>query len=160
MDTPVYLDSAQANSVVPDFVQRRYGIEIAGLNLLLPQGVSAELLHDQSITRIVLAPPVLRGVANVRGVLMPVFDFSQLISNSSSKAQQVLMLGQFPNALGLLVNGFPLPVTDLQPLETMVLPEILRPYFSAAWQQQGKNWCEIDILGLFRDLAARTAYKE
>lgn len=160
MDMSAQFVTAEPTPLAGEYIQRRYGVIAGGLHLLLPQGVSAELLHDQVLTRILLAPPGLRGVANVRGTLLPVFDLAKLISAPASTDEQVLMLGTQPAALGLLVHGVPMPLTGLQALAKAQVPELLAPYLRSAWQQQETHWFEIDLLQLFRDLAALKAHQE
>ncbi|QLG89108.1 chemotaxis protein CheW [Chitinibacter bivalviorum] len=157
---PVNIANAEASPLAGEYIQRRYGVIAGGLHLLLPQGVSAELLHDQELTRILLAPPALRGVANVRGTLLPVFDLAKLIAAPASTDEQVLMLGNHPDALGLLVQGFPLPLSGLQTLTNAQVPTLLQPYLRSAWQQQEQHWFDIDLLQLFRDLAALKTHQE
>ena len=160
MDMAANKANTESTPQTGEYIQRRYGVIAGGLHLLLPQGVSAELLHDQALTRILLAPLALRGVANVRGTLLPVFDLAKLIAAPTSSEEQVLMIGNHPEALGLLVQGFPLPLTGLQALAEGQVPELLQPYLRSAWQQQEQHWFDIDLLQLFRDLAALKTQKE
>ncbi|WP_373974122.1 chemotaxis protein CheW [Chitinibacter sp. SCUT-21] len=143
-------------SVTPS-ASRAYGVIAGGVHLLLPQGLSAELLHDQTITRVLLAPSALRGVSNVRGALLPVFDFGVLIGGQSQEDGQLLMLGQHPGAVGMLVQSYPQALSNLVLVPDAPVPEILKPHLRNIWQQQQQYWLEIDFLPLFRDLAARQA---
>ncbi|MGL4995089.1 MAG: chemotaxis protein CheW [Deefgea sp.] len=157
---PNNLVNAETTPRIGEYIQRRYGVIIGGVHLLLPQGVSAELLHDQMLTRILLAPPALRGVANVRGSVLPVFDLAKLLDAPASSDSHVLMLGNHPAALGLLLNGAPIALTGLQAKENLQVPELFQSYLRGAWVHQGQNWLDIDLLQLFRNLATIKIHKE
>ena len=149
--TPLNHDDSPSTIAAPN---RRYGIQIAGVSILLPEGVSAELLHDMSIARMLLAPSYLRGVINLRGALLPVFDLAHLLGAAMPiNTQYVLMLASTDQTLGLLVSGHPQAIHGLQRLESQPAPATLAPYVLSAWQEHDKTWLEIDLFSLFRDLA-------
>ncbi|MBE9608577.1 chemotaxis protein CheW [Chitinilyticum piscinae] len=157
---PATLLTGKAPQPAPESVVRRYGVITGGLHLLLPQEVPSELLHEQAVNRILLAQPALRGVTNVRGALLPVFDLARLLAIPDSSADKILMLGKLPDALGLFVHDFPHALTGLQRCVDPVVPPLLQPYLQGAWLLDRVQWLEIDLLQLFRDLARHAAHKE
>lgn len=154
MEGYVNFTGKEPASLLSDAMQRRYGVISGGLNWLLPQGLTSELLHGLALNPVLLAPAGLRGIGNVRGVLLPVFDLAQLVGLAShSKDEHVLMLGAPPQVAGILVTGYPRALSELSPCETANIPDDLRAYCSGTWESGATQWLELDVMGLLHDLA-------
>ncbi len=83
------------------------GFRIGELLLVSPLDEVSEILIFPSLTRVPQAKPWVRGVANIRGVLMPVMDLRGYIENSLTEVtrrSRVLVVRHEKLSVGLLVD--------------------------------------------------------
>jgi len=140
--------------------ERYYTFGNSGLNILIPNDVSSEVIEQSSIHQIPLAPDWLLGACNVRGDIVPVIDLSQIIGNKkteiSSKYSRILILGSAGNFVGMLVDELPKPVQfkkNQQISEFSKIPDVLKPYISVAYKKYSKQWLCIDFQSLITSFA-------
>ncbi|MDX9874216.1 MAG: chemotaxis protein CheW [Spongiibacteraceae bacterium] len=134
------------------------GFTLAGRRLVAPMNEIAELLAVPATTRLPGVQEWVRGVANVRGRLLPLIDLeaffgSQLTGNRQSHRVLVLELGDLYT--GLLVGAvhgmlhFPVDTFHQAPAE---VPEPLRPFVSGGYRLQDQSWAVFSPYALARDV--------
>ncbi len=140
---------------------QRYGFHVGGIDLLIRPDTVAELVEKAEIFPIPNAPVWLRGLINLRGNLVPVYDLRSLlevVDEGVGSAQRVLILDRGDNMVGLLIDGLPESIRGIgTPTNIPPLPAVLRQYVSDAYTDNRTIWLEFDHRGFFRGLAAGKA---
>jgi twitching motility protein PilI len=137
-----------------------YGFRVAGLGLVIASGQSSEILERPVIYPIPNTAPWLRGLINLRGNVVPVFDLAGLLElprepQPSADKTLLLVVGKGDDALGLVIDAYPAPVDLSSPLtETPPLPQGLQVFHRGTYFYDGDVWLEIDIPGFVVSLAA------
>eukprot|EP00730_Choanoeca_flexa_P006760 TRINITY_DN12220_c2_g3_i3.p1 TRINITY_DN12220_c2_g3~~TRINITY_DN12220_c2_g3_i3.p1 ORF type:complete len:189 (+),score=30.57 TRINITY_DN12220_c2_g3_i3:909-1475(+) len=115
------------------------GFRLAGHVMLAAMGEITEILHEPRYTALPRVKAWVRGVANVRGRLLPIVDMSRFFGVATSggrKQRRVLVLDRDDLFVGLLVDEVlgmqHLPVstfsTELPELEPRVRPYVIGGY--------------------------------
>jgi chemotaxis signal transduction protein len=96
---------------------RRFGVRILGLRMLLPGDVPVRVLVSARIYPVPRAMPRLRGLLNLEGLPLPVFDVGDGGEGAMPTLDErdVLVLREGTLAVGLTGCGVPEPV-QVQPL--------------------------------------------
>lgn len=122
------------------------GFELLGRRFVAPMGEVSEMLEVPGHTRLPGVQSWVRGVANVRGRLLPLCDLARFLGqrlNNPRKQQRVLILEQGDLYTGLLVDQvfgmqhFPADAFDP---DVPVEPAALQPFVRGSYQQQGREW--------------------
>jgi len=82
--------------------------DLAGETYALPVSHVLEILRVAGITRVPHAPPVIRGVTNMRGKVLPVVDLRVRLGSAAAEITQqsrVLVVTSRGRSLGLLVDS-------------------------------------------------------
>lgn len=96
----------------------------------------------------------LRGVANIRGYIVPVFDLADYLdlhTDSNSKNQKLLISGEQENSAAILIEGLPAHQTFTEDEVHMQLPPVparLRMYLQGAFSRKRMLWLDIDYENL------------
>ena len=142
-----------------DRVQARYGFRVGNLGLLVAPLTGLEVVANKPIAPLPRSPEWLRGMMNLRGNPVPVFDLVRALDiNATSPANDasVLVLEAGSRALGIAIEGFPQPLRNLtrtgMPTE---LPRRLEPYVQATWLDTDAIWVEFDHRAFFLSLSGR-----
>ena len=131
---------------------RYYGFNIGGLNLLISEHISSEILEDNIIYPIPLAPSWLLGACNVRGDIVPIINLEQIITGEISIFEpmeyKTLILAEEGNTLGLPLVKLPKPIHFKQ--EERIsnyskLPELVQPFITVAYKRSQSIWACIDF---------------
>lgn len=83
------------------------GFRVGNIRLLVPMGEVGEILRYPSITKVPSALSWVKGLANIRGNLLPIMDLSRFIDNEAlklSKSSRVLVIQRGELSSGLLVD--------------------------------------------------------
>ena len=134
------------------------GFRLKGVNVVAPMGEIAELLRSPSTTLLPGVQNWVRGVSNVRGRLLPVFDlegfFGGRLSGSRSE-RRILTLDVGELYCGLLIEAslgmqhFPVDqYTDALPAEA---PVELLPFLKGHFQIGTETWFVFSPMGLTED---------
>lgn len=133
------------------------GFTLAGQRLVAPMSEVAEILSVPSSTRLPGVKPWVRGVANVRGRLLPLLDLEVFFGGSLSggrKQHRVLALEFGDLYSGLIVSE----VHGMQhfPVDSFHndIPEALapvRPFLAGAYRQRDQDWAVFSPFRLARD---------
>ncbi|MFL6621645.1 MAG: chemotaxis protein CheW [Sulfurifustaceae bacterium] len=138
------------------------GFRIGSLGLLLPVDDGREVIAPPPVARLPHAASWLRGLANVRGTLVPVIDGAAAlgITRQAGTATYLLIFGEGETASGLLIDGLPrlLDVASLKRRPDLSgIPSRLVESVTAAYEDEGVAWLAVDLGSLFDTLAREIA---
>lgn len=138
--------------------KRYYGFRVGNMGLLtLPEGHS-ECLRNHPVYFVPNTQPWFRGVINLRGGLIPIFDLDRLIfsENKAMTRRIVLILDEGENAVGILVREYPCAIDGLRPLLPLpAIPGVIKGYCLEAYTAQGNIWMEFNYRRFFHSLSPK-----
>lgn len=145
-------------NAAPEKIERkRYGFCIGAFGLLIKAEVASEVLRTPAISTLPGAPPWLLGVLNLRGNLVPVFDLALLLGvarTGQPQARLVLILDKGENAVAMLIDAFPQPLSQLAAITHLpALPARLQGPVSKAYSKDEQLWLEFDHEFFFDSLS-------
>lgn len=142
-------------------VSQRYGFHVGGIDLLIRPDTVAELVEQAEVFPIPNAPLWLRGLINLRGNLVPIYDLRALLEvadENDQPAQRILILDRGDNMVGLLIDGLPRSIRGIgTPTNIPPLPSVLSQYVSEAYTDNRTIWLEFDHREFFLGVAAGKA---
>lgn len=140
----------------------RFGMTLAGVNLLMPAGRAAEYLVAAPVYPLPMAPRRIRGVTQLRGLPVLVFDaavqppaFLPVIAR-----QSLLILEDQPDSYALLTDQPPRAVGALSAAGPVNRPEVpFAPALRQALRERAPDesstlWWQADFEHLFGLLAS------
>lgn len=116
-----------------------------GEQMVAPLTEVSEILHMPTLTKVPGARAWLRGIANVRGMLVPVADLQLFFGRRQphGKRQRILVVNDDTTPVGVIVDD----VIGLQHFEhsqrvdsDIVVDEVLRPFVLGAFAREDKVW--------------------
>jgi twitching motility protein PilI len=89
--------------------QRRQGFRVGPLDFMVRYEDGSELTDMLTVHRLPNAPHWLCGIANLHGMLIPVFDLSQYlgVERDAGAKPMLLVLSHGADAAGVLIDGLP-----------------------------------------------------
>jgi len=136
--------------------RRFYGFKLNELQLLLDADVRSEVINDADVVPLPLMQEFVKGLCNVRGNLVPVYDMRNKLgleqTSVSSNKKKVLILGENENMAGIEIHDM---VVSLEFDEKDIQREIfsgnqqLDQCISYSYQQDGSNWFGFEYEKLF-----------
>ncbi len=117
-----------------------------GVRMVAPLGEVSEILHLPHVTKVPGARAWLRGVANVRGSLVPIADLPMFFGRRqqpAGKRQRVLVINQDQNQVGIIVDdvlGLQHFTADQRQESPGEIDEVLRPYVLGAFSRDENLW--------------------
>lgn len=133
------------------------GFTLAGQRLVAPMAEVAEIFAVPNTTRLPGVKPWVRGVANVRGRLLPLMDMEVFFGNglAGSRKQHRVMALEFGDVYtGLIVSE----VHGMQhfPVDSFHndIPETLapmQPFLAGAYRHRDQDWAVFSPFRLVRD---------
>ena len=140
----------------------RYGYQVGTINLLIGLTTGSEIIPMEVLTPIPNTPAYLRGMLNLRGNLVPVFDLMLLLAldkheqpDEQGIKPMVLILDKGDKAVGMIVDGFPQALLGLQRLQRLPqLPNKLEGCVSTGYMKEESLWLEFDHEAFFSMLVA------
>ena len=134
----------------------RYGYQIGTLSLLIGLATGSEVIPMPPLATIPNTPPGLRGMLNLRGNLVPVFDLLILLGleeQEKTVKPMVLVLDQGDKAVGVIVDGFPQALSGMRKLQQLPqLPPKLEGCVPAGYVKEDMLWLEFDHESFFNML--------
>ncbi|KOR28808.1 hypothetical protein TI05_14480, partial [Achromatium sp. WMS3] len=121
----------QRSSTHHSIATTRFGFQIGDIGLLIPIAMVSEVVVDIDIYPLPTTPKWFRGLINLRGSLVPIFDLKTLfdIQTKSEKTPRLLVLNERIKTVGILVDTPPKNVAIGQALtQTPPLPQLLNKY--------------------------------
>jgi len=140
-----------------------FGLSYQRFGLLFDDRVNKELVDFENLRRLPNAPSWLQGFTNIRGAIIPVFDFNQLFGIQADKVLKtlsrnyLLVIGKGSQAFALPLQEFPhklsFAITEAQPDQDLA-PAPLRPFIRHCFRQD-RPWFSIDHHAFLQDLKTR-----
>lgn len=174
--------------VPPDVVARdhegqqktnvRYGYQLGLMNFLVGEKMVSEVLDRPKIYSVPKSTEYLRGIINLRGNVVPVFDLRAVLqtegyelavdSNHQETTQSVIVLGKGTDAAGLVINKLPKTVEvvdqikndDTETKNIASCPAIIQEFVDHAFVSSGIEWMEFDYQGFLKNLAIESKQKK
>ena len=139
-------------------LQLRYGFRIGSIGLLIQPHTNSELLERASVYPIPNTVEWLKGLINLRGNLIPIFDLKTLLEMEYDGHEKlmILILDEGDRAVGIEIDGLPQAPDLSRTLQRLPpLPIALRDFTAAGYIKDGLIWLEFDHRGFFEALAMR-----
>jgi len=136
----------------------RYGLRAGVFLLLADTDVSVQVVDLPRMCPFPNSPPGFRGVVNLRGDLVPVFDLGVLADEPPAERGKLAVCGDGSNRAALLVASMPGRIAAEELVAVAIpgarqLPPPLAAAVRGAAQHGDELWLEIDYPTLFRCLA-------
>jgi twitching motility protein PilI len=133
------------------------GYQIGGVRLVSPMGEISEILKVPRLAKLPVVKSWVRGIANVRGRLIPVIDLHDYLGmpNTLPTAQwRMLIVEDRDLVAGLIVEqslGIQHFLEDsFEPAGDDVI-ESLRPYVAGAFRHGGRVFYQMNLQAILRD---------
>ena len=154
--------AAELDLAVDTRAQQRMLLRVGALGLLVPWDGGREVAPVPPTSRVPNTPAWLRGLANVRGGLVPVVDVAAAfgLARASARTDYLLICGQGETAIGLLIDGLPraFDVDAAAPLaEDAPLPAALAACVRARYRHADGVVLDMDLPSLFDALGQQLA---
>jgi twitching motility protein PilI len=137
----------------------RQGFRIGELQLLARFDATSELSELPTIFRLPGAPQGVKGLANLHGHVVPVFELAHFfaVAHRADAKPMLLVLGTGDEAAGVIIDG--LPQRKRFALEDAVTaehePQVLAKYSLGSYRDASGIWTEFDAERFFEDFIAR-----
>ena len=122
------------------------GFSLMGSNFVAPMGEVSEMLEVPSFTHLPGVQPWVKGVANVRGRLLPIFDMANFFGDrliSGRKQRRVLVLETESLYSGLMVDQVfgmqHFPMDEYSEQAGAIASNIL-PFVTGSYSLGGQQW--------------------
>ena len=138
--------------------QVRYGVRVGSLRILLPAETVTEVVDSPKIFPVPNTVSWFKGLINLRGNLVPVFDLRELFETTADprQRQMILIIDKGENALGVAIDGLPLPAPNSAPLdEQPPLPKALENFTGSVFRHEQILWLDVDVPKLVASLAKK-----
>lgn len=132
---------------------------IGDVNLVAPLTQVNEILHYPSLTMVPGTLSWVKGLANIRGTLLPIMDLRSYLGQASimpRSQSRIMVIHQGELSTGLLVDevmGLKHFGYDEKASRVKRLDESMRPYIHGAFQQQEQTWYVFNMAALAEDPA-------
>lgn len=155
------IDAAPATAVgvargTVDGVQARQGFCIGSLRLMIPYAEGSELTDLPAVYRLPNAPHWFIGMANLHGMLVPVFDLARQfgIEREQPKKPMLLVLAHGADAAGVVIDSLPqrLKFSSEHLADDATVPDAIAPVVLRAALIDDQLWFDLDsraLLALF-----------
>jgi len=144
--------------------EARQGFRIGELALMVRYADGSELTEMPPLYRLPNAPSWLLGIANLHGMLVPVFDLAgwaglDTAAQEPSTRRMLLVLAHGADAAGVVIDGLPrrLRWAQDQKADAATAPARLAPYVHGAALIDGALWFDIDRAALLEAIEASIA---
>ncbi len=140
--------------------RRYYAFSIAGYHLLISIHMSSELLEENQVYSLPLVPVWLLGACNLRGDVVPIVDFGQILNGEktdvSLKKYNTLVLGDGENSIGVLLDSLPAVIQFKKEESSKTypkLPDLIKPFVTGSFKRKDIHWVSLDFEMLMASLA-------
>jgi twitching motility protein PilI len=145
----------------PDNAIERQGYRIGALRILATYDATSELAAMPTIYRLPGAPDGVKGLANLHGNVIPVFELTRWfgVEHDANSQQMLLVLGHGDGAVGVVIDGLP-ERKRFSPADAVDIeighPRMAR-FATAAYRDSKGIWLEFDDRRFFETFARRFA---
>jgi twitching motility protein PilI len=133
-------------------LQARQGFCIGSLNLMIPYAEGSELTDLPTVHRLPNAPHWFSGMANLHGMLVPVFDLARqfAIDRPPPPKPMLLVLAHGADAAGVVIDSLPqrLKFTNEHLADDATVPEAIASVVTRAALIDGRLWFDLDCRAL------------
>jgi purine-binding chemotaxis protein CheW len=140
----------------------REGFRIGELRLMIRYQDGSELTDLPQVYMLPAAPAWFRGMANLHGALVPVFDPAELfgVAHDDKAKPMLLVLGHGDEKAGLVIDGLPrrLRITPADRIENAAVPPSLTACVNHAYWSDGLVWMDLRVEDLLRALIEELAF--
>jgi chemotaxis signal transduction protein len=145
----------------PGAILLREGFRIGELRLMIRYQDGNELTDLPQVYLLPRAPAWFRGMANLHGTLVPVFDPAELfgVAHDESAKPMLLVLGHGDEKAGVVIDGLPqrLRLTEADRIDSAAVPPSLVGCVTHAYWSEGQDWMDLQVDHLLRALAEELA---
>lgn len=140
-----------------DYQQPKYGFKICGVGFLITPEVLCEVMKNTVVYPIPNTKEWMRGLVNLRGNLIPVYDMSILLglTDEPMKHDNLLVIDKGPASAGILIESLPQPC-DLNGCAELKhvpkLPAGLSDYVSEAYSKDDVIWLGFNHKDFFTNM--------
>lgn len=150
-----------ANDAAGAGVLLREGFRIGSLRLAIRYEEGNELTDLPAVVPLPRSPSWFRGMANLHGALVPVFDPAVLFGaqHDESAKPMLLVLGHGEEKAGLVIDGLPvrLRLAAADRIDEPAAPPALAGCVGHAYWSDGEDWMELRAGALLDRLAGELA---
>lgn len=144
----------QVTASEPQFQELRHGFRVGFLQLLLQQGLRAEMIPVGQICPIPDTPDWFIGFINHRGEVVPVYDLAASLGLEPTERSSgwLLLLDEVPHIAAMLLPEPPQGIADPVLLDTaqqQPLPGLLEGVSERQYQHHNSLWFELDHRAFF-----------
>jgi len=138
------------------------GFRIGAINLIAPLDLVSEILTEVQLTEIPGVKSWVKGIANVRGNLLPIIDMAGLITGTSgvlSSRSRIIVSSHMGMSAGLVVDeihGLRSFFVEDFSAKHAVDDEQIAQFVSGSYNQHGQHWPVID----FQELIAYPGFRQ
>ena len=141
--------------------QQREGFQIGHLGLMIRYEDGSELSDLPVSYRLPNAPAWFTGVANLHGLLVPVFDLAAYlgIEHRSGTKPMLLVLGHGPDAAGIVIDDLPLRLRfqAVDRADDAPVPPALDGCVSETYWAADRTWMDLQVHALLDKLSNELA---
>lgn len=128
-----------------DYQLPRYGFIVNGIGFMISSEILSEVVKHYKVYPIPNTQAWMKGLVNLRGNLIPVYDLSMLLGLSDAPIQQgsLLVLDKGRDSVGILIDGLPQPCDITDWSKTMQIPELpagLSDFITDAYSADDVIW--------------------
>lgn len=133
------------------------GFRIGDTTLVAPLTQVNEILHFPKLTLVPGTQGWVKGLANIRGTLLPVMDLRGFLGQSATSLNthsRIMVVHQDNLMVGLLVDevlGLKHFAAEETATRVKKLNDSVRPYIQGAFQQSGQTWYVFNMSVLAED---------
>ena len=151
------MDGVSAPLDLPAGVSLRYGYQVGEVGLLHDPAAEVQLTESPKLFGLPNTRVWCRGLANLRGNLIPVYDLAALVGGPTPRRRNKLMVvGTGANAAALVIDATPLQVrinVDQPESDHTAVPEVLQGHLRNLYRTDDRLWIDPDYDSLFKKLA-------
>jgi purine-binding chemotaxis protein CheW len=156
-----YGTAPAGSSVAAGELQQREGFQIGHLGLMIRYEDGSELSDLPVTYRLPNAPAWFTGVANLHGLLVPVFDLALYlgIEHRDGAKPMLLVLGHGADAAGVVIDGLPLRLRfrPADRAEGAPVPAALEGCVSETYWAAERTWMDLQVAALLGKLSDELA---
>jgi purine-binding chemotaxis protein CheW len=137
----------------------RYGFRLGNINFLVNEFSMCEVVKKPTIYSIPNTPSWIKGLINLRGILVPVIDIKKRIDqeDKDNKNDTLLVIDKGERAFATFIDSLPdsINLDDSDFTKTTApeaIPEILKKHVTEAFEFKQDIWLEIDYDTFIKNL--------
>lgn len=143
-------------------IKKRYGFIIGNLGMILPDGTLSEVMKMFEVFPVPNTEKWFKGMTNVRGNLVPVYDLSMMLgyTDETAKFNNLLVLDKGAGSIGILMNNLPRPyeVSVWKVVENRSeIPSAFDGFVDESYEDEGIVWACIDHKRFFESIKSAVA---